>query len=415
MEKTKTGKIFYGWIVVALLFLMAAGPMVWLSNFFGYFQYPVCEDLGCSYVEFNLCSTASTVVGVLFSMFLASKVSVGKTRYWMLGGGILGGVCLYLMGNCSNITMMIVLFGIANIGFNAFAYIPLNVMIANWFVDKRGVATSIAMAGMSIGGMVFTPVVSKLIAESWRNAYHVSGIIVFVVPLLVFWFMKKPDEMGMPPLMPKETANDKTDQTAKADVWEGIARKEAFKSSAFYFYVAVCICCGIVAAGVAIQLPACFTENGIDYSSRMTIFNACSLVGLLAMGPIIDKLGLKFGGTLTGCLLMASMVFLILITKNPVFSYLAVIFNPLGCCITTLAPPLIAGQIFGMKDYGGIYGLGNSFFMVGCMIGPLMAASIRTATGSFVMAWTGFAVISAVLIVCVLGCCVSGAKLRQKA
>ena len=68
-EKTK-GKLFYGWVVVALLFLMAAGPMVWLSNFFGYFQYPVCEELGCSYVQFNLCSTASTVVGVLFSMFV---------------------------------------------------------------------------------------------------------------------------------------------------------------------------------------------------------------------------------------------------------------------------------------------------------------------------------------------------------
>lgn len=414
METKQKSKFFYGWIVVACLFLMAAGPMVWMSNFFGYFQYPVCEELGCSYVQFNLASTASTVVGVIFGMTLASKVSMGKTRYWMLGGGILGGVCLYLMGNCNNIYLMIVLFAVGNIGFNAYAYIPLNVLIANWFVDKRGLATSIAMSGLGIGGMIFTPVVSGLIAESWRNAYHVTGIIILAVPLVVTWFLKKPQEMGLTPLLSKEAPAADQVQEGAAPAWEGVSKKNALKSSAFYFYAVACICCGVVAAGVAIQLPTFFIESGIDYSSRMTVYSAASLVGLLAMGPIIDKLGLKFGGALTGGLLAASMICLILVPNNPTFSYAAVILNPLGGCITSLAPPLIAGQVFGMKDYGGIYGLGNSCFMIGCMIGPIMAATIRTASGSYLGAWIVFAVVSVLLIVCIFGSSAAGAKLRKR-
>jgi len=350
---------------------------------------------------------------VLFSMFVASKVAMGKTRFWMLGGGILAGVCLYLMGNANNIYLMIVLFGVANIGFNAYAYIPLNVLIANWFVDKKGLATSIVMAGMGVGGMIFTPIVSKLIAESWRNAYHVSGIIVLAVPLVVSWFLKKPADMGLTPLMPKAAPSE--DKAAPAaDTWEGLTKKEALKTPAFYFYALMCICCGIVAAGVAIQLPTYFTENGIDYSSRMTVYSACSLIGLLCMGTVIDKLGIKVGGALTGSLLMAAMVALILVPVNPVFSFVAVILNPLGGCITSLGPPLLAGQVFGMKEYGGIYGLGNSMFMLGCMIGPVGAASIRTLTGSYVAAWITFAVVALLLIVCVFLAKANGDKLRMQ-
>lgn len=413
METKQKGKLFYGWIVVALLFLMAAGPMVWLSNFFGYFQYPVCEELGCSYVQFNLCSTASTVVGVLFGVFLSAKVAMGKTRFWVLGGGILAGVCLYLMGNANNIYVMIALFGLANIGFNAYAYIPLNVLIANWFVDKKGLATSIVMAGMGVGGMIFTPIVSNLIAESWRNAYHVSAYIVLGVPLVVSWFLKKPADMGLTPLMPK-AAPAAEGAAPAAPAWEGITKKEALKTPAFYFYALMCICCGIVAAGVAIQLPTFFIENGIDYSSRMTIYSAASLVGLLCMGTVIDKLGIKVGGGLTGGLLIASMIALVLVPVSPVFSFVAVVLNPLGGCITSLGPPLLAGQVFGTKEYGAIYGLGNSMFMLGCMIGPVGAAAIRTLSGSYIAAWIAFAAVAALLIVSVFMAAAGGNKLRNK-
>lgn len=412
MENTQK-KPFRGWLIVALLFLVAAGPMVWLSNFFGYFQYPVCADLGCTYAEFSLASTASTVVSVLFSALLATKVAAGKTRYWMLAGGIIGGVCLYLMGNCNNVRLIILLFGIANIGCCMYSYIPINVLIANWFVDKRGAATSIVMAGMNIGGMLFTPVVSKLIAESWRNAYHVSGLIVLIVPLIVTWFLKKPDELGQTPLMPKEVKTAEG-EAQPAAAWEGATKKEALKSAAFWFYALTCLCCGMIAAGVAVQLPTFFTENGIDYASRMTIFNAAGLVGLLAMGPIIDKLGIKTGGALTGILLAASMVCLMLITKNPGMSVAAVILNPLGTCITTLGPPLLAGRLFGMKDYGGLYGLGNACFMGGCMIGPILAATIRTVSGSYNAAWIVLGIAAVVIIIGIFASIGASAKLRKQ-
>ena len=64
MESGKKRKLFYGWIVVACLFLIAMFPMVFLSNFYSYYQVPICTEFGTSYVEFNVSNIASTVAGM---------------------------------------------------------------------------------------------------------------------------------------------------------------------------------------------------------------------------------------------------------------------------------------------------------------------------------------------------------------
>ena len=77
------------------------------------------------------------------------------------------------------------------------------------------------------------------------------------------------------------------------------------------------------------------------------------------------------------------MISLICLALVPEFgstsAFAMAVIMPFGSCITSLAPPLLTGQIFGYKDYGGIYGLGNSCFMAGCMIGPMLSSGIRTA------------------------------------
>jgi len=371
---------------------------------------PVCADLGCNYVQFNLCSTASTIAGVLFSVFLAGKLSAGKTRYWMLVGGVAAGICIFLMGNTSNIWLIIMLFGVGNFAFCAITYVPINVLIANWFVDKRAMATSIVMSGLGIGGMIFTPVATKMINASWRNAYHITGIIVTTVALTVTWFLKKPQEMNLTPLILKKSV---LAEEKKTPTWAGLTKAEALKTGAFYMYALFCICCGMIAAGVSIQLPTFFTESGLDYASRMSIYNFSSLIGLLVMGRVIDKLGIKAGGTLAGGLLIAAMICLVFVPRFSFVSYLAVILNPLGGCITSLGPPLLAGQTFGMKEYGGIYGLGHTCFSLGCLIGPLLASTLRTVSGNYMSAWIIFAIVAVVMIFSVFTCTSAGKKLQK--
>lgn len=40
------------------------------------------------------------------------------------------------------------------------AFIPMTILIARWFNDKRGIATSIAMTGIGIGGFILSPLLT---------------------------------------------------------------------------------------------------------------------------------------------------------------------------------------------------------------------------------------------------------------
>lgn len=409
MEKKK---LFYGWFVLVLLILVAAGPMAMLMNTFSYYQVPICEEFGCTYFQFSLCNTASTICNILFGILLASKLNGKNTRYWMAIGAVLAGICMWLIGNVNNVWAVVGLKGLADFCFSAVSYIPINLLISEWFVDKRATATSIVMAGLGIGGTVLTPVVSKLIEQSWRLSIHITAIVVVVVPLIAFWFLKTPAEVGTSPLMPKATEKTGT-ETSAAPIWEGLTKKQALKTAAFFIYALVCICCGAAAAGVSTQMPAFFSENGLNYTALMTIFNFSYMIGFLVMGVVIDKLGIKNGGTLTCAMLLVGLLALFLAPSIPTAGYISVILYPLGMSITSLAPPLLASATFGTKEYGAIYGLGNSCFMLGCTIGPLLSSAIRTAAGSYASAWITLIIFVVLLLIGIYVCVAKGSKLRN--
>ncbi len=99
----------------------------------------------------------------------------------------------------------------------------------------------------------------------------------------------------------------------------------------------------------------------------------------------------------------ASLVALLLVPGMPVLASVSTALLAFGAGMGGLTLPLIAGQLFGTKDYGAIYGLVNFGFMGGCMIGPMFSSSIRTFTGNYTAAWIVYiAVFAAIAIFAVL-------------
>ena len=180
----------------------------------------------------------------------------------------------------------------------------------------------------------------------------------------------------------------KQQAASQAPSWAGLSKGEAVKTASLWLYALCLIWCGIAAAGSATQVPTYLIEDGIDYAPVFAVFSGAGIVGKLVIGPIIDKVGISKGSVLTAVIAVVSLVFLAMVPASGAWaSYAAMAILPFGAAITSLAPPLLTGMCFGHKDFGGIYGLGKTFFMAGCMVGPLLTSGIRTAVGSYQTAW----------------------------
>ena len=391
MESGKKRKLFYGWIVVACLFLIAMFPMVFLSNFYSYYQVPICTEFGTSYVEFNVSNIASTVAGMCFSLFAASKITKGNTRVFMFVGGVVAALAILAQSYITSLWQLYVTFFVANFAFSAMTYVPINFIISRWFVDKKALVTSIVFTGSGLGGMLFSGIAAGIIADmGWRAGFRVTSLIVAVTAVVVLLLVRKtPEEMGLEPYRKEGAADVQKQQAAsQAPSWAGLSKGEAVKTASFWLYALCLICCGIAAAGIATQVPTYLIENGIDYAPVFAVFSGAGIVGKLVIGPIIDKVGISKGSILTAVIAVVSLVFLAMVPASGAWaSYAAMAILPFGAAITSLAPPLLTGMCFGHKDFGGIYGLGNTFFMAGCMVGPMLTSGIRTAVGSYQTAW----------------------------
>lgn len=417
LENTEK-KIFYGWVIVACLLLITTFLMVTFSTFYSYYQMPICTEFGTSYAQFSISNTASTIASILFSMTLASKLGKGNLRLFMLLGGVVGAAALYVQSYITAIWQLYVTFFIANFAFSAITYIPINVLISTWFVDKKGLITSIVFAGSGVGGAVLSDTFAGIIAnQGWRAGFRITAVICLVVAVICFIFVRKtPAEVGQEPYRSKSKKEDPAKPAAAAPTasqWAGLSKGEAVKTLPFLFYAVALICCGIVAAGVFTQVPTYLIENGVDYAAVMAVVSAVGIFAKLLIGPIFDKIGLSKGSVLTSVIATVSLICLFMVPSvgaGAAFAMAAIM--PFGSCITSLAPPLLTGSVFGYKDYSGIYGLGNSCFMAGCMIGPLLSSSFRTFTGSYAGAWVACIIVYVLLAVCVILAVNTGKKLR---
>ena len=77
---------------------------------------------------------------------------------------------------------------------------PVSMMITAWFTKRRGLAMSITLAGIGLGGSILAPLVNQFILNyGWRTAYQYTGFIIILIacPVVFFILRPTPESMGL--------------------------------------------------------------------------------------------------------------------------------------------------------------------------------------------------------------------------
>ena len=390
-------RIFYGWWVVAgciLVTMTMVPPIMALSN--KYLIY-VTQDLGISRSAFTLANTVLQALGIFLSPFVTRFLARGNMRV-IQSVSILGYCASYFSYSLaqSPIHLYISSLFLGVFYLNA-TLIPVSMMVTNWFTARRGLAMSLAMAGIGVGGTIFSPVLTFFLESyGWRVSYRLMALIILVIalPAALFLLRKRPEDVGLEPLGGQQAAAQGMGSAGDFSL------RQSWGTVFFWLLLLGMLTNGLINAGALGHFPPAMQEShgAAVQAAVISAYSLISIGGKLILGWINDRFGVVVSTTYACTLFGLSFVFILLADQSVAMLYaMAVVFG-LGNAIGTVTPPLITAEVFGKENYSKAYGIVNSFTQVGLSLGSLAVASVYDAAGSYRFAWVMLLVLTVVTL-----------------
>jgi MFS family permease len=380
--------IFRGWFVVAGCFfcMLVSGGIGWFA--FPVFIPPLKQEFGWTDLELGLAVGMWAAVGAAFSPVVGRLVDRFGSRWIMLAGAAGGGLVTLAFGEIRTLAHLYGIIFFAAIFTAAGTYVAVTSTISRWFVRRRGLAMSIAMAGMGLGGFLIPNLSSFLIQSmGWRWAYRVFGIMIWVIllPVTARWIHGRPSDIGLTVDGDDEPepANGQTRGGSAEE--EGTGVREAFSIPRFWLLGFADVANAIPVVSLNVYLVRLSIQRGIAddvaafaYSS----ISAAAMVGMLAAGLAANQFSKRIMITLGYGLPALSVLFLFgLESVAPLFCF-ALFSGFCAGCRSTLWP-LVVADCFGSRAYSSILGFLIIFYNLGAVVGPPVAGWISDNTGSF--------------------------------
>lgn len=395
----KEKKFSYHYVIVIACFIMMAATVGITVNTFTIISPAMIADLGITATQVQLISLVSTFGNMGAGLFVGRIMAKFGMRKTMTVGTILMCSGFALRGASSTMLTLCASNLLCGLGMAEISTIPSGVLVNNWFsMEKKGTMSGIAFAGSVFGGIVFVQVANLLMKTyDWRVTHYVLAAIcaVLMLPISMFVVRARPEDKGLCPLGSKNAVGG-----GSCPVVTGISGKKFFKTGSFWLLAVTVFVIGFTNMGIQRNFAICLqNEHGHSEDFAAMVYSAVMFIqifGKLILGRVYDKKGVKVGTIYNTVLAIATVAFAV-VSSNPIMAVcFGVIFGLLGS-MTTVTPPYLTALIVGRKYYAGIFGVVNVFFNVGVAVGPVVAARIFDATGSFNSAWIAFAVLSVII------------------
>ena len=329
-------------------------------------------------VIFSVMATTS-MAGSFVSGSVSEKIGV-KSMVWVGIFALLGGyVVLYF---ATSVMMLYIAAGLVGIALSWGGVICIGRFVPNWFVRRQGLMLGVVMAASGIGGMIASPIISSLIAESgWRTACLYSTCAMAVLTLIPAVFLKeKPSDIGQKALGAEDAA------TAQgASVAAGPTFAASRKSAAFYLLIVVWFAVALFANGFNSQVPNALSVKGFDLAfvgTVVAISAAANTTGCLILGVINDKFGTKSAFMSIMVSAIASMVCLLICDTQSIAIVFGILFGlsmPMSGNLVTL----ITARIFGGQAFGQMLGINNGLMSMLGIVTPLILSMSLDMTGNY--------------------------------
>ena len=391
---------FYGWWIV-----LTGTVILFVSSGIGFYGHGVILDPlrtahGWTKATMSSAVTLYFLTTGFMGMFIGRQIDrYGPKRMLLLGSVIIAAGFIFL-SLISTVWQLYIVYFIMALGFSCTSLIPINTVITNWFIRKRGFAMSLTNTGLSAGGIVLVPFASYLISR-WglQIALPILGIIYCVVVIAATTFIRqRPSDLNQFPdgSSPQSSSRQEhpsaVSYSSQMQVW---TRSQAMHT--LPFWAIVC------AFFLALSGQIAFLVHQISFlgqylgvtgaATAVSITAAASIIGRLWLGTFVDRMDKRH--VIMVCFLIQGAAVITLAHYNHVaLLYLGTFAFGLTMGSIIMMQSLITAECFGLVSFATVSGLAGVFTMSGAAFGPTVAGYIFDATHSYQTAFTIFAAMS---------------------
>ncbi len=370
---------YYGWFVVAGLFLVLT-----VSSGLGFYNMSVYMNVlaartGYSVSALSVAVSLFFVVGGVAGIWVAALLDRYDVRVVMITGAALAGISLGCTAHAQTLWQLYGLYLLFGTGNSAVSIVTSTTLVTRWFPGKnRSVALSVASTGLSMGGVLITPLTARLF-----NELPVGTVMPWLG--VAFFGLIAPVVIG---LLGRRT--DGHHEAGHATLREaGWPFRMAVRSRFFVLVTtAYVLCMGAQVGGIAHLYNRTEGLFGFEVAATaVQVLTVMSILCRLVGGVLVTRISMR-AYTLGNLLGQATGLGLVGLAESPVGVLVGA--GVFGATVGNLLMlhPLWLAEAFGVKAYARIFSLSNAITVLGVAGGPIVLGLIYDWQG-YTLAYEG--------------------------
>ena len=362
----------------------------------GLFLKPMVDDLGWTRSTLSLAVTAFLVISALGLPFAGRFVDVFGAAPVLGVSAVVAGIATALMAFIDLPWQAFVLYGVIfAIGSAGTSIAPVSVLVSQWFPDRVGLASSVAISGMGVGQVTIITVLSANLADiGWRNGFWWLGAtsVIVVVPIVVAVARLSPGRSTV------SAATGPIPTEGVTTVWAALKTRPLWILFGFYAF------CGMQDFLVATHIVAFSLDQNLAPSlagNLLAFMGLAGLVGVLVTGFVTDRKG-PIPPTMACFALRVVLFAMVIFSKSPIAIGVFAMLYGLTFWITAPLTVVFVRDIYGTAMLGTLAGMVTMVHHAFGGIGAYVGAYSFDLTGSYDSGFAFMVLTSAVAIVLVM-------------
>ena len=367
------------WVVTGCFFMLFFGSAM---GFYGMSVYlnAFSKERGWDISSLSVATTFFFLVGGIWNMVVARQIARRDVRVVAYAGAVVGALSLLMLGHVTQKWQLFAVYAVFAVAWSSTGLTLATTVVTRWFHAKRAPAIAAASSGLSVGGVLLTPVLKTLI-----DSHKMSGmapwlallwLVGMTVPVFLFLRPEPTALNWMPDGEPKP-------ENHVADL-PGTPLDVAVRTRFFWVVTVGYVLVMGAQVGAIQQIVKLVEERTSKGTAALatSVLSGASVVFRLIGGRVIPRFPLaKFMVFVAA--VQGSAIVLIGQMDSTLPLFLAIgLFGAMVGNVLMMQSLLIA-QRFGVRDYARISARSGLISLTGTAIGPILIGSIRDAAGNY--------------------------------